>query len=84
LEVCVVVPGVTDAALKWHTPLVGKPPQERLTAWPKLEFTDDTVTVIADVVEPLATVALEGETATEKSAGAGPTLARNPSDVPPP
>ncbi len=84
VEVCAVVPGVTDPLVKWQTAFVGRLPHDSVTAWPKLEFTDDTVTVIADVVCPLATETVAGDADTEKSAGAAPIFATKPSAKPPP
>jgi hypothetical protein len=84
LEVTGVAPGVTEVALKLQPAFEGLPPQERVTALPYAAFTDDTVAVIAGVVCPLVVEILVGETATEKSAGAGPTLATKASARPPP
>jgi len=74
LEVTTAVPGVTEVVLKLQAAFEGLPPQERVTALPYAAFTDDTVTVMAGVVSPLVVEMLVGETATEKSGGAGPTL----------
>lgn len=50
LEVAAVLVGVTEAEVKLHAASVGKPTHDKATAWPKLAFTDDTVTVAAGVV----------------------------------
>ena len=83
-EVATLAPGVTESVLKLQADFEGLFPQERVTALPKAEFTEETVTVMVPVVVPLVVEMLVGETATEKSGGAGPTLATNPSARPPP
>src|SRR3981081_391398 len=77
-------PGVTEVVLKLQAAFDGFPPQESVTPAPKAAFTEDTVTVMAAVVCPLVVEMLVGEIATEKSAGAAPTLATNASARPPP
>src|ERR1700733_13401165 len=84
LEVTAVLPGVTESVLKLHAAFKGFPPQERVTALLNAALTDETVTVMVAVVCPLVTEMVVGETATEKSAGAAPTLVTNPSARPPP
>src|SRR5437879_1083696 len=70
-----LAPGVAEVLLKLHAALEGFPEQERATALPRAALTDDTVTVMVEVFCPLVTETLLGEIATEKSAGAAPTLA---------
>src|SRR5712671_2080471 len=79
-----LAPGVTEVALKLQAALEGFPEQERFTPLLKAEFTDETVTVMVEVDCPLVTETLDGETATEKSAGAAPTSATKASASPPP
>ena len=81
-EVTAETVGVTDAGLKLQAAFVGFPPHASVTALPKGEFTEDTVTVIVLVVCPLVTDMVAGETETEKSAGAAPTLATKASAIP--
>src|SRR6202021_730696 len=84
LEVTAVLPGVTESVLKLHAAFKGFPPQERVTALLNAALTDETVTVMVAVVCPPVTEMVVGETATEKSAGAAPTLVTNPSAGRPP
>ena len=81
-EVATVAPGVTESVLKLQAALEGLLPQERVTALPKAEFTEETVTVMVPVVVPLVVEMLVGETKTEKSAGAAEILAAKPSALP--
>lgn len=83
LEVTAALPGVTEALEKLHVAFAGRLPHVRFTCCPKLEFTDETVTVIADVLWPLAVEAVVGATATEKSVGAAVILATNASTAMP-
>lgn len=83
-DVWAVLPGVTELLLNWQAACVGKFPHDRVTACPKLAFTDETVTVTVPVGCPLVAETLDGVAATEKSAGAAATLATNPSASPPP
>jgi hypothetical protein len=83
-DVTALLPGVTESGLKLQAASEGLPPQERVTGFPNAALTDDTVTVMVAVVWPLAVEIVVGESDTEKSAGAAPIFATNPSATPPP